>query len=296
MVGNANFKDRKNAKIDVRRNGTYGGTWAVDMIGACPHDPLYCLGCGVLCPWISSYLTRKRALYHDMQRYVCCNGDCPCSGRMGEQKCPEFCLCMEVFFCFTQSVASTRWMLQDEMHIANTKCDNCLIGTAFFCAYLSCICNIIACLTQIGELDLIADVVSEIAQIIWCSVCACMLTQHKAQLDLREKNPAVVRPPANPYVAPPQQVMGQHFAPPQGSYSQQQQVPQGGMPPPGFNYPQHPPQQYQEMAAPQYQGQQYQPQANYTQGAYHQQQQQQQHPAPGAYQQPPPGYPQSQYR
>lgn len=27
-----------------------------------------------------------------------------------------------------------------------------------------------------------------------------MLTQHKVQLDLRERNPAVVRPPANPYV------------------------------------------------------------------------------------------------
>ena len=27
-----------------------------------------------------------------------------------------------------------------------------------------------------------------------------MLTQHKVQLDLREKNPAMVRPPANPYV------------------------------------------------------------------------------------------------
>jgi len=35
------------------------------------------------------------------------------------------------------------------------------------------ICNIIACLTQVGELDLIADVIQEISQIIWCSVCAC---------------------------------------------------------------------------------------------------------------------------
>lgn len=63
-----------------------------------------------------------------MSRYICCNGDCPCSGRMGEQSCPEFCLVMEVCFCFAQSVASTRWLLQDEMRIANTKCDNCIIG------------------------------------------------------------------------------------------------------------------------------------------------------------------------
>lgn len=31
-----------------------------------------------------------------------------------------------------------------------------------------------------------------------------MLTQHKVQLDLREKNPNLVRPPANPYVVGPQ--------------------------------------------------------------------------------------------
>ena len=30
-------------------------------------------------------------------------------------------------------------------------------------------------------------------------VCACMLTQHKAQLDARDKNPGMVRPAANPY-------------------------------------------------------------------------------------------------
>lgn len=79
-------------------------------------------------PWCASYNLRQRALYNDMSRYICCNGDCPCSGRMGEQSCPEFCLVMEVCCCFAQSVASTRWLLQDEMRIANTKCDNCIIG------------------------------------------------------------------------------------------------------------------------------------------------------------------------
>jgi hypothetical protein len=36
--------------------------------------------------------------------------------------------------------------------------------------------------------------------------CAGMLTQHKVQLDLREKNPNMVRPPANPYVVGSQQL------------------------------------------------------------------------------------------
>jgi hypothetical protein len=29
-------------------------------------------------------------------RYICCNGACPCSGRMGESSNPELCLCLEV--------------------------------------------------------------------------------------------------------------------------------------------------------------------------------------------------------
>lgn len=39
-------------------------------------------------------------------RYVCCNGDCPCSGRMAEQSCPEFCLCMEVIDALASIVIS----------------------------------------------------------------------------------------------------------------------------------------------------------------------------------------------
>ncbi len=40
----------------------------------------------------------------------------------------------------TQSVASTRWMLQDEMRLQNTECDNCIIGTMFAAQYLACLC------------------------------------------------------------------------------------------------------------------------------------------------------------
>ena len=39
-------------------------------------------------------------------------------------------LTLQVCFCFTQSVASTRWMIQDELRVQNTQCDNCLIGDA----------------------------------------------------------------------------------------------------------------------------------------------------------------------
>ena len=66
---------------------------------------------------------------------------------------------MQVFCCFAQSVASTRWMLQDEMHIQNTPCDNCLIGTMIFMQQLSCICNIVACISGSDEIAALADVV-----------------------------------------------------------------------------------------------------------------------------------------
>jgi hypothetical protein len=37
---------------------------------------------------------------------------------------------MEVTCCFAQSVASTRWLIQDELRIQTTQCDNCIIGTS----------------------------------------------------------------------------------------------------------------------------------------------------------------------
>ncbi|KAB1220645.1 hypothetical protein CJ030_MR3G009405 [Morella rubra] len=53
-------------------------------------------------------------------RYVCCAGYMPCSGRCGESQCPELCLCTEVFCCFGNSVASTRFMLQDQFNLQTT--------------------------------------------------------------------------------------------------------------------------------------------------------------------------------
>lgn len=36
-------------------------------------------------------------------------------------------LLFQVFLCFGNSVASTRFMLQDEFNIQTTQCDNCII-------------------------------------------------------------------------------------------------------------------------------------------------------------------------
>ncbi|KDD74876.1 hypothetical protein H632_c1016p0, partial [Helicosporidium sp. ATCC 50920] len=185
----------------------------------------------VFCPCCVSYHLRKRALHNDMRRYLCCNGDWPCSGRCSEQSCPEFCLCLESFVCFTQSVASTRWMLQDEMKLRNTDCDNCIIGTMFAAQYLACLCWIAACISGNDVINQLAILTDHVADILW--VCACLQTQHKVQLDERDNNPAV----AQPYIAPPPQMMqgGPGMSPAQ-SYAQ-------GYPP--QNYAGYPPPQGQ---------------------------------------------------
>lgn len=225
----------------------------------CTASPGFCC-LSLFCGQCVSYHLRKRSLYNDMSRYVCCNGDLPCSGRCGEQRCPECCLCLEVFCCFGQSVASTRWLLQDEMHIQNTDCDNCIIATMIFFQYLSCLCWLAACITGNDVIQDMAQIIDIIADCLWVSVCACMQTQHKVQIDERDSNPGLVRPPIGPYVAPGQQAMpppgygaqpppqyGAYSAPPpvqQPMYGQQQQ--QGhpyGYPPPAQQYP-PPPQQY----------------------------------------------------
>ncbi|GAB4814520.1 hypothetical protein N2152v2_001566 [Parachlorella kessleri] len=224
--------------------------WKVDLMRTCTADPGWCC-LSLFCGCCVSYQLRKRALYNDMSRYVCCGGYLPCSGRCGEQSCPEFCLAMEAWLCFGQSVASTRWMLQDEMHIQNTDCDNCIIATMVFFQYLSCICWLAACITGSGEINDIAQIIDNIADCLWVSVCACMQTQHKVQLDERDRNPGLVRPPVAPYIAPGQQAMGVGGpAPPPvyGAYQAPppQPQPQYGGGQPGYGgQPAYPPPQQQ---------------------------------------------------
>lgn len=47
---------------------------------------------------------------------------------------------LQVFLCFGNSVASTRFLLQDEFNIQTTQCDNCIIVLSFslsLCVYIS---------------------------------------------------------------------------------------------------------------------------------------------------------------
>lgn len=170
-------------KMQQRQN--YRNLWHTDLMRTIQNDPPYCclaLWCG---PCIS-YMLRKRALYNDMTRYVCCAGYMPCSGRCGESRCPEFCLATEVFLCFGNSVASTRFLLQDEFNIQTTQCDNCIIGFMFCLQQIACIFSIVAMIVGSEEVSEASQILSCLSDMVYCSVCACMQTQHKIEMDKRD--------------------------------------------------------------------------------------------------------------
>ncbi|CAH9123728.1 unnamed protein product [Cuscuta epithymum] len=225
-------------KMQARQS--YRNHWHTDLMNATLADPLYCCF-SVCCAPCASYLLRKRALYNDMSRYTCCGGYMPCSGRCGESHCPELCLCTEVFCCFANSVASTRFILQDEFNIQTTQCDNCIIGFMFCLQQLACICSCIACIVGSEELNNLSQMLNCLSDTVYCSVCSCMQTQHKVEMDKRDGK--FGRPQA-PLAVPPVQHMSridQPLPPPAGS----------GQPPPayppqqqGYVYPPQPGQGY----------------------------------------------------
>nr|CAD1835310.1 unnamed protein product [Ananas comosus var. bracteatus] len=216
--------------------------------GSHKHDPgrfpFCCLA--LWCGPCVSYMLRKRALYNDMSRYVCCAGYLPCSGRCGESKCPEFCLATEVICCFGNSVASTRFLLQDEFNIQTTQCDNCIIGFMFCLQQVACIFSLVAAIVGSQELSEASQILSCMSDFVYWTVCACMQTQHKIEMDKRDgkfgPQPMAVPPvqqmsridqPIPPPVGyPPQPAYGQPYGYPPPPQAQVQ-----GYPPPGYPQP-----------------------------------------------------------
>lgn len=121
-----------------------------------------------------SYQLRKRALGGTLANYTCCAGHMPCSGRMQEGNCPELCLGLEVGCCFANSVVSTRYLIQDQMIVANTDCDNCLVGFLVAMEQLACIFRCAGELTGNPALEEAGAVLTLGADLTYCSVCSCM--------------------------------------------------------------------------------------------------------------------------
>lgn len=66
------------------------------------------------------------------------------------------------------------------------RCDNCLIATMLIMQQIACILRCVAMITGSDELQGIADIMTLIADLLYCSVCACMQTQHKMEMDVRD--------------------------------------------------------------------------------------------------------------
>ena len=162
-------------------------------------------------------------------------------------------------------------MLQDEMQIGNSKCDDALICFVIACEWAACILSFID--------DEAAMIAHNASDVVYCSVCACMQAQHKAQLDARDQGtvPTFTTHTHVTMNPPPAQQM---VMMPQGAYAPQQQM--GGQP---MYYAQPQMQQeYPPQGYPQQQGyplQGYAPQPGYPaqQGVvYNPMHQQQQYP------------------
>lgn len=237
-------------KMQSRQN--YRNLWHTDLLGTISADcPYFCFT--FWCSPCASYLLRKRALYDDMSRYVCCAGYMPCSGSCGERRCPEFCLCTEVWCCFANSVLSTRFLLQDEFNIQTTKCDNCIIGFMFCLQQVACIFSIVAAIVGSPELENASELLSCLSNTVYCSVCACMQTQHKVELDKRDGQ-------FGPTQAPRQQQMSRidQAVPASVGYTP------GFAGPPAYGQPIY----GQPYPPPTYPPQSYPPPGNYPAGSY----------------------------
>ncbi|GLJ40352.1 hypothetical protein SUGI_0829810 [Cryptomeria japonica] len=229
----------------MQQRQSYRNLWHTDLTSAITADTPYCCF-ALFCAPCASYLLRKRALYNDMSRYVCCAGYMPCSGRCGESRCPEFCLCTEVFLCFGNSVASTRFLLQDEFNIQTTKCDNFIIGFMLCLQQLACIFSIIAAIVGSDEIQAASQLLNCLSDGVYCTVCACMQTQHKVEMDKRDGKFGPVG-----MQAPPMQQMSridQAIPPPVGYAPTYPAQPAYGQPayPQPYGYPNqtYPPQGY----------------------------------------------------
>eukprot|EP00958_Prasinococcus_capsulatus_P013706 scaffold1418_cov352-Prasinococcus_capsulatus_cf.AAC.5 len=146
---------RRLAQADLIK--AYSNQWQIELMEA----PCKAPGCGSPRPPSEFTFPIPGLRLLISSQYVCCGGHAPCAGKCGEQNSPEACLCLEVrrpsrgpcygtrtwpagtalertcvhcglrswqvSCCFPSSVLATRFLIQHQMLVMNTKCDDCLI-------------------------------------------------------------------------------------------------------------------------------------------------------------------------
>ncbi|GBG29468.1 Hypothetical Protein FCC1311_056892 [Hondaea fermentalgiana] len=171
----------------------HANRWKVLMKDAPTEETLWCCY-GAFCPVCAAYQLRTRALGYNMNNYRCCQGYlqfcCISPGNMGEENCPEFCLCMEVCCCLSCSISATRFMIMDQYSIVSDPCDNRIIRFNNFMQILSCVLNLLSiCIEElyVRIFREAAQIVDLIAKIVYMVTFGCMAAQMKSEMEFREK-------------------------------------------------------------------------------------------------------------
>lgn len=112
------------------------------------REPCCCIGQFIF-PCCVQYALRKEALDDNLNDYICCqgyvSGCCCCKpGRLGEKRCPGLCLCIEVTFCNSCAVSSTRNFVMDKYNLQSDPWDRRIIRLNNCIQMLACICHILA--------------------------------------------------------------------------------------------------------------------------------------------------------
>lgn len=203
--------------VKVEINDYLTEKWAFNMLDAPVQVPMLCLK-GVCCTCCFAYEQRTELLDITGEPYVCCGGTCPC-GPLGKP-CPadqaKAWLGVEAVCCTFQAVTANRYMVQTRFGRMNDPCDDMLlaytamINTAAILA--ECFCD----REDADNLRLMADIVN-------CSVCACMLAQQQNEIGIIQEQLAA----KGGYKGPGREVMG--LLPPE----QQKMVTTSKQEPPG---------------------------------------------------------------
>ena len=114
-----------------------------------------------------------------MSKYVCCQGyvNCCCfkAGSLGEESCPDICLCLEACLCNGCAVSASRLYVMDKYNLTSDPCDYRIIRFSNFIQLLACVCNILAIF--IDELRQIAWILDRFADLVYHIVSGCMTAQ-----------------------------------------------------------------------------------------------------------------------
>ena len=157
------LSQKKRDQAEARK--AFSNEWQVGLFNAPCSNPGYCCY-AFFCGSCAAYGQRKLQMGPAWpSQYTCCNGGTCISGRCGERSNPELCLCCEVCCCFPSAMATTRFMIQDEQRVMNTKCDNCLIGFMLCTQQLALCLRCIAMITNNPDIESLADAVDCLADL-----------------------------------------------------------------------------------------------------------------------------------